>query len=171
METVTVNIICPKCNEKLTLLKPEATESGVVNCVRCGYEMSVIFDIGHNPQTAVVDEGDSFIAAPEVPTVSAWFSAPDGTRYEIPEGKSILGRCDARLSSDINITGDTRISRRCAQIEWHGQGEHYVRITVLKTKNPIVIGTDIFQDAGAGGILRNGENLLVGQTKLTLHIQ
>ncbi|MDE7427112.1 MAG: hypothetical protein K2M79_04875 [Muribaculaceae bacterium] len=171
METVTVNIVCPSCNEKLTLVKPEATESGVVTCLRCGHEMSVVFDINSTPQTAFVEGQEPDLPAEPVITQSAWFSASDGSEYEIPEGVSVIGRCDARLASDINITGDSRISRRCAQVEWHPHVDPHVKITVLKTKNPIIIGNDIFQDPGACGILRDGESLYLGQTRLTLRIR
>lgn len=74
----------------------------------------------------------------------------------------VIGRADNDAPSDISITGDPSISRRCASIE-HIDGRYI--LSVLKTKNPISInGREL--KTGESIELRYGDRIKMGKTTM-----
>lgn len=87
-------------------------------------------------------------------------------RYQLCEGKTVIGRDDADQPSDINIAGDETISRRSVEINVIPDSYGYdYTLKVLSASNPVrVNGKRI--ERGQKVYIQLGDTITVGHTTL-----
>lgn len=86
-------------------------------------------------------------------------------------GAWTIGRRDDVTPSDIQITGDCSISRRCATIiAQPGQMSTTYMLKVLKSKNPIFINQRPMTDSECIQ-LSDGDQIVMGQTSMTFQLK
>lgn len=86
-------------------------------------------------------------------------------------GSWTIGRLDDDSPSDIQITGDSSISRRCAAIfATPGSMSTTYMLKVLKSKNPIFINQRPMADKESIQLI-DGDHIVMGQTSMTFHLK
>lgn len=86
-------------------------------------------------------------------------------------GSWTIGRLDDDTPSDIQITGDSSISRRCAAIfATPGSLSTTYMLKVIKSKNPIFINQRQMADQESIQLI-DGDHIVMGQTSMTFHLK
>ncbi len=188
-----IPIQCPACKKKFLARKPDTPRDVRFTCSACGEKFGIRFGspAPQKPKEEVKVETARKPVAEVKKTVRAADFNPSWTIAMAPASAVLrvtmhrtflpakvkafnldglrswtIGRRDEHNPSDISITGDDSISRRCAEIEAsQAQGTTQYLFRVIKTKNPIFINSRPL--AGGEAIqLRFGDVITMGKTEM-----
>lgn len=86
-------------------------------------------------------------------------------KYPLNAGKTIVGREDVEMPSDISVKGDNTVSRRSVEIDVRQDERGYsFKLTVLKSTNP-VLHNNIPLMEGESVSLNFGDSIILGKTQ------
>lgn len=167
----TVTIVCSSCGTKLKIGNAhEGTHN--VRCPKCQSVQTYTYNVGSQQQA---------VQNPEVPKPTKPLSVRTGSEvgcivigksffrkrkvYELKGKTTIIGRQDVSSPSDIMID-DSTVSRRSVNIEAAANdGELRYTLTVLKATNRVLHNDEELR-SGERVILKFGDKIVLGQTKL-----
>ena len=173
-------IKCPKCGTILEVKNSKNEEFKIVKCPTCSSQLRVKFQPQQQMQEVIdaetqigsgkTDSGKTEIA--EKPKASKAFLVHAGTRYQLAEGRNIVGRMAKDSNADVKIeTKDRYMSRLNTIINVRKvDKELMVSITTHKNLNPIFVGKVQILD-GDEIMLQNGDTITMGETKIKLLIE
>ncbi len=172
----TIIIECPKCKSILEVKNSKGEESKIIKCPTCSSQLRVKFE-PQEPIDVKTDLGGGYndtdkteIADRQV--YKKAFLVCEGKRYELTEGRHIVGRMAKNSTADVQIkTDDLFMSRHNAIINVRKTSKGLVvSIANHKNLNPNLVGKEKLLD-GNEIVIRNGDPITMGKTIVTLLLE
>lgn len=188
-------VACPSCGGRFKVRHPGRAVTSIFTCPKCSNKFKVNFKAPEQPaavkvdvaqvpasQAEPVEDQKTRRAGDVMPTWTVATRPPSAVlrvyarRKFLPckvldfkiegYGVTIIGRTDATAISDINVPGDSAMSRRSAQIEIVNQPSGAVFFfKVRKAANPVYVN-DRELAPGEAVELNFGDRIVMGRTKM-----
>ena len=176
MQTKTVK--CPSCGVVLEVRNSKSEELKIINCPNCSMILRVRFgrQVGEimDAETHIAGSGEdgNTMLVGTTPTGDKAVIVCGGRRYELHEGRNIVGRRASTSIADIQIdVADQYMSRLNAIINVKKSGAQLlVTISNYKNQNPMMVGTMKLL-SGDEMVLGNNDVFTMGKTRMTLNIE
>lgn len=156
---VTYTITCPHCSKQeigFTADKPGI--QGIV-CPWC--KGRIALSVRNKTEVIVVTQPLQMFKGKLILLRRGWLNKD----YPLPEGKTIVGRRDESVMSDIAIENDSSMSRRSVEIEVVQTDRGYTfKLSVLKAANPVLHNNRALR-VGDSVSLNFGDSIVMGKTR------
>ena len=172
----TKNVKCPSCGVVLEVKNSKNEEEKIINCPQCKTTLRVKFPKYEirDAETVIAGgggDGKTIILGAKNSSGKAVIVC-EGRRYELREGRNVLGRKATTSTADVQLeVADRYMSRLNAVLcVKKMNGQMLVTIANHKNKNPIKVG--ILQlMPGDELVLGDGDDFTMGTTTMTLKIE
>ena len=172
----TKTIICPVCKSTLEVKNSKNEQSKIIKCPSCASQLRVKFEMEEpldaDPGTEYDSEDSGKTEFASKQKGNKAYLVFNGTRYELSEGRNIVGRKAKSSTADVQIdTDDLYMSRLNTIINVKKTGLGLtVSIANCENKNPILVGKERLQDNDEI-VLKNGDTITMGKTMVKLLIK
>ncbi|MDE5878209.1 MAG: FHA domain-containing protein [Muribaculaceae bacterium] len=156
---VTYTIMCPHCGkQEIGFAADKAGVQGIV-CPWCKGRIGL--SVRNKTEVIVVTQPLQMFKGKLILLRRGWLNKD----YPLPEGKTIIGRRDEAVMSDIAIENDSSMSRRSVEIEVVQTDRGYTfKLSVLKAANPVLHNNRALR-VGDSVSLNFGDSIVMGKTK------
>ncbi len=156
---VTYTIMCPHCGkQEIGFAADKAGVHGIA-CPRCKGRIGL--SVRNKTEVIVVTQPLQMFKGKLILLRRGWLNKD----YPLPEGKTVVGRRDEAVMSDIAIENDSSMSRRSVEIEVVQTDRGYTfKLSVLKAANPVLHNNRALR-VGDSVSLNFGDSIVMGKTK------
>lgn len=172
----TKTIICPICKSTLNVNNSKNEHVKIIKCPVCASQLRVKFEMEETADDDSDTDYSSFntdkTIIPDKLMFSKAYLVFEGTRYELSEGRNIVGRKAKSSTADVQIdSGDLYMSRSNSVINVRKTNMGLVvSVANCENKNPILVGKVKLQDNDEFA-LKNGDTITMGRTILKLLLE
>ena len=151
---------CPHCKKQPIGITPQEPGEKQFACPYCKGRIKI--NVESKTRIMTPDESVTLMRGKLTRLRRGWFN----TSYPLKAGTNTIGRKDSSVPSDIELEGDSTISRRSLEIAVSTTGAGNIfKLRVLHSTNPVLVNSERLND-GDTIQLNFGDIILLGKTKL-----